>query len=967
MRTVFDPEGGRDLRRAFFAFIRKSCRNSEAVDQCEFPVFLVLTAFPGSRRENGLSIPSELVIGVDEVDRIGERIRQLQIVHQDGLDVDLLRSMCVGVFRKALFMDDDNHGMGEMDPFQFARYPTLAAAKEGWITKDKDGSSQFWPNHVIKQIEEINSKTGTDDKCHAFRVLFGKELIEIAAVMEAAIDSKAEKTPAELAASIDRAYPRRSGVDLSVRLPQNRGIALLIDDEDVDGVGTDRMEDVIIDGSAVGIPNGSAVRAKLGRTYEFVRLRVTDDDAKGLGSKPGCGFGSLLRDKLTGLGDLRRFDLVLLDLCLGEGHGEDPRGYHLLPALRNFFPQIPIVVYTKFRDMGHIERAFRQGADWFLSKGEAGKLPVHHLDLIDNPHWEREWKAVRNLIEWDLPVGPDLHRDFTKHLIWKAVGHMPGGRICVRELRGGIGGASTLHASREINGRYDRAAPEVIKIDRVFDMLLERERYQRFIQPYLSNLAGRIDVPLQVGGSNLGAISYTYAGNSQGRRGDRREVTTLEALLQMNLPRGSQEIRPARDYEELFRTLLEENLRRIHSIDPRGEPSEVDFPNLVFGESPTRVMDRHAGQMSGKRVSPEGSAVDSYLTRMPPESEIELEQPFTSQCVVGTKVYVYDVVKPDRQKGEQGRLQCLTPCDDGLLHRVDLCGLLGPFYAEHRYFRPMQPLWIAETINRDGQCFRKQWLKLWEEKNEKDEKEPRRTLNPPSKLKTKDLCFNFAAARLGDVGSGKAAEVLVCNLVGWLTESSKRPRQALESGRIGIIHGDTNLGNVMVERERGKGPEPVHSAPWLIDFARTKRDWIVLDYTQLEMDLCTRLIRHEFFKNLTSVKGSQDWTEPDDFISHFLETPWQDPPCAKSNPRLQFVYHLMRQVRNAADHAGVRDEEYLASRVWQCLIVHKILCGQWRKNEKDTSDPDLQFRCVWSLKQAFQTARILGWDPKIGS
>lgn len=208
----------------------------------------------------------------------------------------------------------------------------------------------------------------------------------------------------------------------------------------------------------------------------------------------------------------------------------------------------------------------------------------------------------------------------------------------------------------------------------------------------------------------------------------------------------------------------------------------------------------------------------------------------------------------------------------------------------------------------------------------------------------------------------------ICRLFDWLCRQGGRARLALESGRIGIIHGDMNLGNIMIERERGGKPEPVNSAPWLIDFARTRRDWIALDYTQLELDLCIKLLQPTYFPKLNTAmeeheSTNQDWSGPDEFVSAFLETPWHEPEVIKQDSHLRFVYLLMRQIRNGADHAGVRDEEYLASRVWQCLITHKILCGKWRRKENDTKDPVLQFRCVWSLRQAFQTAQLLGWDP----
>ncbi|MEI7909470.1 MAG: hypothetical protein WCK77_07520 [Verrucomicrobiota bacterium] len=749
--------------------------------------------------------------------------------------------------------------------------------------------------------------------------------------------TKAVESPQQFAGMAEAAYPRRNGEDLRYRLVLGKGHVLIIDDQATDAVKN--LKDV-------AIPN-SHPPAELAGIYEFYGCPITATELQDT-QAGSCGISSFLKAKLIALGDLQRFDLILLDLSLGEGHGADPLGYQLLPFLRKFFPLIPIVAYTKYRDMGHIERAFRRGASWFLSKDEAGKLPAHHMELIDKPHWDREWNAIKERVEWDLPVGTP-YDDATLHLIWKTVEHLPGGRVFVRELRGGIGGAKTLHASREINGRYDRAAPIVIKIDDKFAMLLERERYQRFIQPYLSNLAGRIDVPLHVGGDNHGAISYTYAGTSQGRRDGHREVIQLAELLQRNLPKSHQDILPASNYEPLFQCLLVDILARIHTIDPLGEPSELDFPNLVYDESPISEDD-----MSREKLS--GSPLDTYMMRMPAEFEVLLESrlDICSENTTNNVVYVNGV-----EHGNDACIKGLAHLEDGLLHRVDIKGTLGSFYAEHRYLRPMQPLWVDFNNN---DVFENNWLKLWNARTQEYNLANRNGLNP------NELIFSFIDAgfdKWSQTGDGVHVAQAIRHLYKWLTKKG-RARKALEEGHIGIIHGDMNLGNVMVERERGGPPDPVNSAPWLIDFARTKRDWIVFDYTQLELDICMRLVRPEFFGKLEQSKEvtKQDWSEPDAFVDSFLETPWREPTCLKTDERLAFIYRLMRMIRDGADNANVKDVEYLASRVWQCLITHKILCGKWRKKKEDTEDPELQFRCVWSLKQAFQTARLLGWNPR---
>jgi len=199
-------------------------------------------------------------------------------------------------------------------------------------------------------------------------------------------------------------------------------------------------------------------------------------------------------------------------------------------------------------------------------------------------------------------------------------------------MTGGIGGALTVRVSKRVGNLYGLAAPFVVKIDRRFQMLLERERYVRFIQPYLSNRAGRIDQPLVQGGDALGAIAYTYAGVSQGRRfgSHQVEVLPLEHLLKRNLP-AHENILELAEYEGVLDSLLEDALPRIHAIAPDREYDDPDYPNSIFFEY------EHPA--------------DAVLLRMPPEICIRLEHLLSDNF---------------EAKGEAGRSRPVKVHRDGL-------------------------------------------------------------------------------------------------------------------------------------------------------------------------------------------------------------------------------------------------------------------------------------------------------------
>ena len=133
---------------------------------------------------------------------------------------------------------------------------------------------------------------------------------------------------------------------------------------------------------------------------------------------------------IENLGDSRyQFDVILLDLCIKDELNDDPTGYTFLPVLRQFFPLTPIIVYSSFTDMGHISRAFRDGATWYLRKENKHKLARHIVSIFSHPQWEREWSAIKENYSFKPEEEDQALDDIDKFLIASPIKNLPGNEI----------------------------------------------------------------------------------------------------------------------------------------------------------------------------------------------------------------------------------------------------------------------------------------------------------------------------------------------------------------------------------------------------------------------------------------------------------------------------------------------------------------------------------------------------------
>ncbi|MEI7909471.1 MAG: hypothetical protein WCK77_07525 [Verrucomicrobiota bacterium] len=174
--VLVDDSVGHDLGKQLLKFVAWQSDAAENPTICKVP--LIVTPDPSARIHNGFTIPSEFVLSIFEMDQIPIRSRQLQLIYCQydanststylAFSASLLRSMCVGAFRRYLFLDDENHGQGEMDFSELSQMKDLFQMK-GW--KRVDGTP--WPDAVL---EKIGNMDDDEPAGKAYKILFKDEL-----------------------------------------------------------------------------------------------------------------------------------------------------------------------------------------------------------------------------------------------------------------------------------------------------------------------------------------------------------------------------------------------------------------------------------------------------------------------------------------------------------------------------------------------------------------------------------------------------------------------------------------------------------------------------------------------------------------------------------------------------------------------------------------------------------------------
>lgn len=671
----------------------------------------------------------------------------------------------------------------------------------------------------------------------------------------------------------------------------------------------------------------------------------------------------------------RTYDFALLDLSLGEEPGSDLSGYLVIKLLHQFFPHMPVIIYSQFSDMGHIARAFHCGAKWFLKKNEVEKLPRQVMSIVQNMQWEKEWRLLNEnkVVEIKFgEIGEDESKhkvdkfedDFTderKFLTYKCLEKYPGRYIWLRKMGGGLSGAVTFRAIKGGAVGHDPSptsvivpTPVIVKIDSHFNTMSEYERYFRFIRPYIANECGRVESPAVFLNRDISAIVYTYAG----KQDNAHELNDMKTMLSSDI-----KARSTCDYEKYraaFDEILDEILPRIHHVTDfisKEDGSERDaenfssYPNPAFGEfCHNTAKDLFA----------------NYLCRLPVYRKLAVEK-FINQtsrpdanCTVGkipweANCYEFHGVN------ESGADDCTIECYD---HDDKCVVLLTGGVVDHvvRYRRHLVPgmsLWVDSGAKGEltvDEGLNKRMIAAWKLS---DAYQWQRSLFGGHVLEPNTVWFNMKFVGLvsslvkgRSVDDGKLAVALKMLDMKELGQDKTRPfavveafvkkvkeileeeakRSLAEKMYIcpkGIVHGDLNTANIMLDSL--KHP-PKEGSPditttirdsWLIDFARSRRDYISHDFNVFFTSVIVQLFDNEIWKS-DEYRESLERMFPK-FI-HDVVVGERDavPDYIESDGRFTMIYKMLRRIRKAALKAGVSQAAYTLTTAMACMVTFKL-------------------------------------------
>lgn len=602
---------------------------------------------------------------------------------------------------------------------------------------------------------------------------------------------------------------------------------------------------------------------------------------------------SEIRQKL-GPGNLNGFtyDLILVDLCLGPSG--DLSGYSAIQLIHMYRPGVPVVVYSRFRDMEHITRALNEGAKWFLIKGEEAKLPRHVLKLLKQPGWHKEWNSVKQSDAAPKFEPEDFFRrdeidcpDAYQYLTYKVLQRFPGLSIHMTPMGGGISGAMTFRAEKgekDENGRFLQT-PHIVKIDKEHAMRMEYERYTRFIRPYMANESGRVEQPERVINREAAAIVYTFAG----KQDDAHVLESMGDMLKEDLM--SRSACDFNKYREALDWIFDDILPKIHKVKLNDE--HTSYPNALFGEVP------------------QGKWLNNYRARMMPCGRVEIKEKFACQNSAKPEFHweFHDTAKDPEGENKE----CLEVYDENknvVLFAGDRCDFIAKF---RRRLTPGMTLRLERDVTKAMTDYREAWIEKLLETEEKN-------------------AFDSAVREL--LGLGEDKPVCCGDILKEVVSVAEGHKFSDEEKRnlSCVIHGDLNLNNIMLEarkhapKEADRDVTKTINDVWFIDFARTRRDIVTHDFNVFftstlgllfDKDLLDRYSGHfgkvakvfEIFVKEAVASKSKDLKAVPDEIA--------------DDPRLVLVYRILRRCREAALKC-MSPETYLITTALSCLNAMKI-------------------------------------------
>lgn len=681
------------------------------------------------------------------------------------------------------------------------------------------------------------------------------------------------------------------------------------------------------------------------------------------------GFENVMKDIKELTSGAKSFDAVLLDLHFGKG--EDSSGYQLIRVLKMFMPHTPVIVYSRYDDMWHVAEAYKMGATWYLKKDDVHKLLRHLIDLMATKGWQREWNSIKTLGIFDEDadfvvekVDGDLLAKLRasarrRYLSYKALEKYPGRKIYITKSGGGCSSAVTFQAVKGAReGGTSFQTPVIVKIDSAFNTRLEYERYFRFIRPYIANECGRVENPERVIDDENAAIVYTFAGKQNAFH----ELDSMERRLCADMT-----CRVSCDYEKyryVFDTIFDEILPQIHGVTPAleffdgdiadgsasgpGLSPLSDFPNRAFGEMSEAYPEPHGVDFLG-----------NYLCRMPISCALKDPVFVPQEKATGTGVVGYEFASSSNlPKG------C---CIDAFDRKTKCTVMMTGAYVDHvvRYrphSYPCMTLWVDKCADVKMQ------------------------VEPCIAGKIKDAVIrmdgnaDLSETAAGNVFSGivksflsrsgcyescldqgvlsTAAGKTACSLgedfqnallfidreknfsafaaFPYLVEHVRKLLQGPLEKRlldcpVGIVHGDLNFANIMLEFRKRQTTHAAFSDDaidirdvWLIDFARSRRDFIVHDFSVMFTASLGALFSSDVWRSLRATRGDLIVAFPTLIRDAVFARLDAVPDDLQSDARLMMTFRMLRRVRLAALRAKVSEESYALSVALGCMVASRV-------------------------------------------
>ena len=939
------------------------CRFEESKPSKCIP--LVLCEDAGALKRKGAACPYEFIVSrCDFLDKgvLSRRLatlNQLYGKNENTITIDQLRDWFAASFRKYLFLDGAVHGTSgvidldnvDTDPILLTIIGRFPSDKEATESDEEREKRQGDANKLRSRLSD--GEYCNDDELSTlksfFKVLYSqyfeggtKSLVE--AFRKKDIDevkkiyTDASRSNDGNHTSHDERLPRSYGDRSCFVTPTGKLNLLLIDDNVKSSpfywLGDDSKSDA----------NYWTWKAKFSDDWAMLEkmFNVTTCQIDA-GNGTDIYEQAIKKFKEWQNGGLW-FDVALVDLCMSS-NGEDLSGYEMIKRVRQFFPHLPVIVYSKFSDMEHIARAFWCGAKWFLKKGEEDKLSRHILHMLRQPGWHHEWEsAVRGDERPEFNFEKNHSRfahQFKRNAKWqyltyKCLEYFPGRVISVEKMGGGISSAVTFKAVKGAKvGDECLQMPSIIKIDSSHSTMMEFERYFRMIRPYMANEAGRIEKPGRILNRDYSAIVYTFAGKQDGAHVLKAMSSMVETDMQCKTTCDFEKYRYA------LNCVFNEILPKIHRVSPL-----IEFSGDVIPKASTAsphdafAINYSQGAQESSFPSPyfnESAPADywkSYAMRFMPYGRMKLSslREIKIQGAYGNKTHLtFHNVMPDPMDKSKFIIEAYT--DDKKLLWLD--GDASDFIARfRRHVHPGCSLWFDKDIVATDS--RTEWLKKaidgWGAAQCDDSKDK--------------LLKGFAKAASEFSQSPFKVKTIRQEIVKLqdrlLSIATKVSDKATLWGckcPVGIVHGDLNLANIMLEsrlhapKECAPDATSTVSDVWFIDFARTRRDIVAHDFNVFFTSVLSFLFMPELLKDADYHKTLEKNFKT--FIVSAVSAKENSllavPDAFKDDERLSLVYKMLRRGREAALKAGISQNMYTLTTTLTCMYTMKIFLNNKKK------------------------------------